>query len=106
MPDMSHQSPLLQVSEADLDDLRGRLRMTRWPADWPVEPWAAGTDSSELARLVDYWVDGYDWYRWQDAINELPSRFAMIRGERLHYLKFDSEAPGAIPIILTNGWPS
>jgi pimeloyl-ACP methyl ester carboxylesterase len=103
---MVDQSPLLQVSEADLDDLRRRLRMTRWPAEWPVEPWAAGTDPGELRRLVDYWADGYDWARWETTINELPSHFAMIGGRRVHYLKFDSETPDAIPVILTNGWPS
>ena len=103
---MIHQPPLLQVSEADLDDLHRRLRMTRWPAEWPVEPWGAGTDPGELRRLVDYWTDGYDWARWETSINELPSRFAVIGGQRVHYLKFDSETPGAIPVILTNGWPS
>ena len=103
---MIDQAPLLQVSAADLDDLRRRLRTTRWPAEWPVEPWAAGTDPGELRRLVDYWANGYDWARWESSINELPSRFAMIGGQRVHYLKFDSETPGAIPVILTNGWPS
>ncbi|MDQ2851321.1 MAG: epoxide hydrolase 1, partial [Actinomycetota bacterium] len=43
---------------------------------------------------------------WQSAINELPSHFAVIAARRVHYLKFDGEKPDAIPIILTNGWPS
>jgi pimeloyl-ACP methyl ester carboxylesterase len=103
---MSEQFPLLQVSESELDDLRRRLRMTRWPARWPVEPWAAGTDPDELERLVSYWADGYDWHRWQAAINDLPSHFAVIADHRLHYLKFEGETPGPVPIVLTNGWPS
>jgi pimeloyl-ACP methyl ester carboxylesterase len=105
MGDMSEQ-PLLQVSQAELDDLRHRLRLTRWPARWPVEPWAAGTDPDELVRLVSYWADGYDWYRWQAVINELPSHFAVIGDHRLHYLKFEGETSGTVPIVLTNGWPS
>jgi pimeloyl-ACP methyl ester carboxylesterase len=103
---MTERSPLLQVSEAEFDDLRRRLRMTRWPTRWPVEPWAAGTDMSELERLVWYWADGYDWPHWQATINELPSHFTVIGDHRLHYLKFEGETPDAIPIVLTNGWPS
>ena len=103
---MNRHVPLLQASEADLEDLRRRLRMTRWPRTWPVDPWAAGTDISELKRLVDYWANDYDWPHWQRAINDLPSHFAMIGGHRVHYLQFDGERPDAIPIILTNGWPS
>jgi pimeloyl-ACP methyl ester carboxylesterase len=103
---MSHQPPLLQVSDSELEDLRHRLRLTRWPSRWPVEPWAAGTDRSELERLVDYWANGYDWPRWQAAINELPSYVAVIADHRIHYLKFEGESPESIPIVLTNGWPS
>ncbi len=103
---MSGRPPLLQVSDAEIADLRRRLAMTRWPVSWPVGPWAAGTDASELMRLVDYWANGYDWRRWEAAINALPSHYAEIDGHWLHYLKFDGESPAAIPILLTNGWPS
>jgi epoxide hydrolase-like protein len=103
---VSDQAPLLQVSEAEVDDLRRRLRTTRWPARWPVEPWAAGTDPTELERLVDYWAGDYDWPRWQAVINELPSHFAVIGGHQVHYLKFDGDTPDAVPVIVTNGWPS
>jgi pimeloyl-ACP methyl ester carboxylesterase len=103
---MSGQPPLLRVSEAAIEDLRGRLRMTRWPTRWPVEPWAAGTDASGLERLVEYWANGYDRRVWEAVINELPSRYADIVGHQVHYLKFDGETPAPIPIVLTNGWPS
>ncbi len=103
---MSGRPPLLQVNDAEIEDLRRRLEMTRWPARWPVEPWAAGTDASELERLAGYWANGYDWRRWEASINRLPSHYADIDGHRLHYLKFDGESPAATPIVLTNGWPS
>jgi pimeloyl-ACP methyl ester carboxylesterase len=103
---MSGQPPLLQVSQAAIDDLRSRLRLTRWPTRWPVEPWAAGADASVLERLVDYWANGYDWRVWEAAINALPSKYADIGGYQVHYLKFDGETPAPIPIVLTNGWPS
>jgi pimeloyl-ACP methyl ester carboxylesterase len=51
-------------------------------------------------------ASGYDWRGHEAAINALPSRFADIDGTVLHYLRFDAEHPGALPIVLTNGWPS
>ncbi|MEU3183521.1 epoxide hydrolase [Streptomyces sp. NPDC006923] len=94
------------MPDADLDELRTRLRGTRWAKPWPVAGWEAGTDGEELRRLVDYWASGYDWRRHEAAINALPSRFADIDGTLLHYLRFDAECEGALPIVLTNGWPS
>lgn len=98
--------PLLAVPDADLNDLRARLRGTRWGRSWPVAEWQAGTDEKELRRLVAYWASGYDWRGQEAAVNALPSRFADIDGTPVHYLRFDAERGGALPIVLTNGWPS
>ena len=98
--------PLLEVPDADLDDLQSRLRKTRWAKPLPVPRWQAGTDGAELKRLVEYWASGYDWRTQEAAINALPSRFADIDGTSVHYLRFDGEREGALPIVLTNGWPS
>jgi pimeloyl-ACP methyl ester carboxylesterase len=68
--------------------------------------WTAGTDQVELRRLVSYWADGFDWEAQQRRINELPWCSATISGTPVSYLRFDAEAPEALPIILTNGWPS
>ncbi|MFC4592246.1 epoxide hydrolase family protein [Sphaerisporangium corydalis] len=102
----TNADPLLAVPDADLDDLRARLRGTRWAKPWPVAGWEAGTDGEELRRLVDYWAYGYDWREHEAAVNALPSRFADIDGTLLHYLRFDAEREGALPLVLTNGWPS
>ncbi|WP_198533280.1 epoxide hydrolase family protein [Streptomyces sp. AcH 505] len=113
---MTSQPPLLAVPDAELADLRARLRNTRWPTPWPTtaagtEPapgtgWEAGTDAGELRRLVACWASDYDWRAQEAAVNALPSRFADIDGTPVHYLRFDGEHPGALPIVLTNGWPS
>ncbi len=94
------------MPDVDLDDLRARLRATRWARPWPLPAWQAGTDGDELRRLVEYWASGYDWRRHEAELNALPSHFAEIDGIRLHYLRFDAQSEGALPIVLTNGWPS
>ncbi|MEO8907462.1 MAG: epoxide hydrolase family protein [Microbacteriaceae bacterium] len=97
---------VIDVPQDDVDDLRSRLRRTRWSPAWPVDGWIAGTDQSELRRLVAYWADGFDWDAQQRAINELPWAVATIDGTPLSYLRFDAETTDALPLVLTNGWPS
>lgn len=96
----------IEVRHDELDDLRDRLLRTRWSPDWPSTGWAAGTDPTELRRLTAYWADGFDWSAQQQAINDLPWAVAMIDAIPVRYLRFDAEHPGAVPLILTNGWPS
>jgi pimeloyl-ACP methyl ester carboxylesterase len=102
---MAPDSPL-DVPQADLDDLRDRLRRTRWSPAWPVTGWAAGTDQAELRRLAAYWADEFDWTAQQTRIKDLPWHRATVAGTPIGYLRFEAETPGALPIILTNGWPS
>ena len=97
---------LISVAQTEVDDLRERISSTRWPHAWPTEPWAAGSDAGELRRLADYWVDGYDWRAQEAHINALPSHFAEVEGQKVHFLRFDAESPDAPAVVLTNGWPS
>jgi pimeloyl-ACP methyl ester carboxylesterase len=103
---MPRATTMISVTDAELDELRRRLLATRWPTDWPMAGWDAGTEVGELRRLVDYWASGYGWRVHEAAINALPSYLADIDGTPLHYLRFDGEHPDALPIVLTNGWPS
>ncbi|TDD56494.1 epoxide hydrolase [Nonomuraea terrae] len=97
---------MIAVPDEELNELRSRLRATRWPTAWPMSGWDAGAEIGELRRLVAYWASGYDWREHETAVNALPSRFADIDGTPVHYLRFDAEHPGALPIVLTHGWPS
>ena len=100
---------MLRVPDGDLEELRSRLRGTRWPRPWPAgtgDDWEAGATASELRRLADYWAGGYDWRAAEAAINALPGRTASVDGTEVFYLRFDAETPGALPIVLTHGWPS
>ena len=84
---------VLAVAEDELEDLRARLRRTRWGTSWPGIGWEAGTDGNELRRLVGYWADGFDWRKQEAALNALPSHFADIDGVPVHYLRYDGERP-------------
>jgi hypothetical protein len=63
MPDVSvRPEPFTQQpAPAALEDLRARLRATRW-SDTPEDAgWSLGTDLAYLRELVAYWVDESDW---------------------------------------------
>ncbi|ROO86731.1 epoxide hydrolase-like protein [Actinocorallia herbida] len=95
---MPEFAPLIAVGEAEPADLRARLRATRWATPWPVDGGEAGTDPSELRRLVAYWADGYDWRAHEAALNALPSRFADLDGTPVHYLlSADLSPPSSAP---------
>jgi pimeloyl-ACP methyl ester carboxylesterase len=95
----------LAMSDADLADLRERLRRTRWPEAATVPGWAQGTPLGYVRDLCDYWADGYDWRATEARLNRLPQFRTPIDGLGIHFLQVRSPHPDALPLLLTHGWP-
>jgi pimeloyl-ACP methyl ester carboxylesterase len=95
----------LAIPEAQLDDLRARLDATRWPDKETVEDWSQGTPLAELQALCEYWRDGYDWRACEARLNGLGQHLTAIDGLDIHFLHVRSPHEGALPLLLTHGWP-
>ncbi len=95
----------LAIPDSDLDDLRDRLRRTRWPERETVDGWGQGVPLAAAQALCDYWRDDYDWRRCETALNAAGQYRTEIDGCGIHFLHVRSPNPDALPLILTHGWP-
>ena len=95
----------LDVPQSALDDLRRRLADARWAEKETVDDWSQGTPLAVLRELCDYWRDGYDWRRCEARLNALGQHLTEIDGLDIHFLHVRSPHEGAMPLILTHGWP-
>src|SRR3954447_7682164 len=95
----------LAVPEAELEDLRERLRRTRWPERETVDDWSQGIPLAYLQELCAYWCDGYDWRALEARLNAAGQFRTDIDGLGIHFLHVRSPHPGALPLLLTHGWP-
>jgi pimeloyl-ACP methyl ester carboxylesterase len=89
-----------------LDDLRARIRATRWPPPAPGGPWAQGADLEYLRALLAYWADGFDWRARERELNSFSHFRAELDGVRVHFVHERSPGGDGIPLVLTHGWPS
>lgn len=95
----------IQVEESELADLRRRLAATRLAEPAAAEPWESGVDYEYLADLVRYWGEGFDWRAREAWLNTFPQFKADIARQRIHYVHVRSGSAGAVPIVLSHGWP-
>jgi len=96
---------LLDVPEADLEDLRSRLRRTRWPEAETVDDWSQGVPLAYARELCAYWAEQYDWRATEARLNGLGQSRTVIDGLGVHFLHVRSPQEGALPLVLTHGWP-
>jgi pimeloyl-ACP methyl ester carboxylesterase len=109
----------IRIDDDVLDDLRSRLRRTRFAPRSRVLPellaartdpcfphptapgWEAGVDPDWLRELVAYWADEFDWRAAEARLNAYPQH--LVDGTHFVHLRRD---PDRLPVLLTHGWPS
>ncbi|SFD71541.1 epoxide hydrolase family protein [Streptomyces aidingensis] len=95
----------IDIPQAGLDDLAGRLARTRWPNEVADAGWDYGFPLARLRELAEYWRTGYDWRAQEARLNALPHFSTEIDGQRIHFLHVRCARPDALALILTHGWP-
>ena len=95
----------ISVPQTDLADLRSRLAGTRWPEAETVGDWSQGAPLEYVRALCAYWADGYDWAAREARLNEFPQYTTGIDGLDIHFVHVRSPHEGALPLVLTHGWP-
>jgi pimeloyl-ACP methyl ester carboxylesterase len=92
------------VGDDEIADLRERLARTRWPEAETVDGWSQGLPLAYARELCAYWADGYD-FGLADRVNAFPGFRTTVDGLGIHFLHVRSPEEGALPLVLTHGWP-
>ena len=95
----------VNVPEEELVDLRRRIEATRFPEKETVEDQSQGPQLATMQALAKYWATEYDWRKCEAKLKALPNFVTEIDGLDIHFIHVRSKHEGALPIIITHGWP-
>ncbi|MBD1848390.1 epoxide hydrolase [Cyanobacteria bacterium FACHB-63] len=95
----------VHVPQAAIDDLRRRIKATRWSDQETVVDQSQGVQLATMKELVRYWGTEYDWRKAEAKLNALPQFITNIDGLDIHFIHVRSKHPNALPLIITHGWP-
>ena len=95
----------VNVPEVELVELRRRINATKWPERETVTDAAQGVQLATIQALARYWATDYDWRKIESKLNALPQFITEIDGLDIHFLHVRSKHEGALPLIVTHGWP-
>ena len=91
--------------EAELTDLRGRIKATKWPERETVNDASQGVQLATTQALARYWANDYDFRRLETKLNAVPNFITEIDGLDIHFIHVRSKHESALPMIVTHGWP-
>jgi pimeloyl-ACP methyl ester carboxylesterase len=95
----------VSIPEADLVDLRRRIKATKWPEKETVTDESQGVQLATTQKLARYWGTDYDWRKAEAKVNAVPNFIIEIDGLPIHFIHVRSKEKNALPMIITHGWP-
>jgi pimeloyl-ACP methyl ester carboxylesterase len=91
--------------QEELDELRRRVRATRWPERETVDDRSQGVQLGTVQALASHWGTDYDWSPFEARLKALPHFVTEIDGLDIHFIHVRSKHEDALPVIVTHGWP-
>ena len=95
----------IAATDAQLEDLRRRLRATRFPEREPVADWSQGIPLAYVQDVCAYWAEKYDWRAREARLNRFAQFKTEIEGVGVHFIHVRSPHANALPLVITHGWP-
>jgi pimeloyl-ACP methyl ester carboxylesterase len=105
-PDKNAIRPFhVNVPEAELTELRRRIKATKWPERETVNDQTQGVQLATMQKLARYWETEYDWRKCEARLNAYPQFITEIERLDIHFIHTRSKHEDALPLIVTHGWP-
>jgi pimeloyl-ACP methyl ester carboxylesterase len=95
----------VNIPEAQLTDLRRRIKATKWPERETVTDSSQGVQLATTQALARYWATEHDWRKAEARLNSFPNFITDVDGLDIHFLHARSKHENALPLIITHGWP-
>jgi pimeloyl-ACP methyl ester carboxylesterase len=95
----------IETAEEAVADMRRRVAGARQPTPELVADRSQGVQLATIQELARYWTTDYDWRVCEARLNALPQFRTEIDGVDVHFIHVKSPHPGALPLIMTHGWP-
>ena len=95
----------VNIAEEAIADLKRRIAAWRPPEREPVDDQSQGVQLATVQHLANYWATEYDWRRCEAKLNALPQFTTSIDGLDIHFIHVRSQHEGALPLIVSHGWP-
>jgi hypothetical protein len=81
----------VNVPEAELTELSGRILATKWPDRETVADATQGVQLATMQALARYWATEYDRRKIETKLNALPQFITEIDGLDIHFIHLRSK---------------
>lgn len=103
---MTHLTPFhLDIPEDTIATIKARVASYPWHEMPDDGGWDYGVNLDYMKEICAYWVEEFDWYKQQAAINRFDQFTSPVDGVDLHFIHEKGSGANPKPLIISHGWP-
>lgn len=95
----------LDVPEKTIAEIKKPVAAFPWHEMPDDGGWEYGVNLNYMREFCTYWVENFDWFKQQDAINRLNHLTKAVDEIDLHFIHEKGSGENAKPLIISHGWP-
>ncbi|HAK62652.1 MAG: epoxide hydrolase family protein [Pseudomonadota bacterium] len=95
----------IDIPQSRLDRIRARVAEYEWHEMPENGGWEFGANLDYMKELCAYWLNAYDWRKWERELNRFPQYTVDIEGQTIHYIIEKGSGANPRPLIISHGWP-
>lgn len=95
----------IDVPQARLEHIHTRIAEYEWHEAPENGGWEFGADLEYMQELCAYWLNAYDWRKWERELNRFPQYTVDIDGQMIHYIVEYGSGTSPKALLLSHGWP-
>ena len=95
----------VHVPDETIASIRQRVADFPWHDMPDDEGWEYGTNRDYMKELCSYWVESYDWKKYEQQMNAFDHFKAEVDGIEMHYILEKGSGENPMPLLISHGWP-
>ena len=95
----------INIQEQKISNIYRKVKEYNWDVIDNLSNWEHGTNKNYLKELCDYWVDKYDWKKFEIALNRFSNFKTNVDDIDIHFIKESGSGSNPKNLLLMHGWP-
>jgi len=95
----------VNIPDQVIKNIRDKVKKYPWHEMSEEGGWEYGTNLNYMKEISDYWINKFDWKKYENQINKFPNFTTNISDIDIHFIQEKGSGSNPMPLLIMHGWP-
>ena len=95
----------INIADKTLEEIKTKVKNYPWHEMPNDGGWEYGTNLDYLKELSGYWVNNFNWKKYEKEINKFSNFKSKVDDIEIHFIHEKGSGSNPTPLLLMHGWP-